>query len=145
MKQYRNNFRGPRAGVTVTELVVAAALLSAALLLAIQTVHLAGRQQQVGRSQRLALQEASGAMERLMALPYDELTSEAAERMELAPEVRLLLPNATLQLEITPVDKERAKQVTVTVMWGERTGPVRPPQSLVAYRFAPVAPAEEQE
>ena len=78
MKQYRNNFRGPRAGVTVTELVVAAALLSAALLLAIQTVHLAGRQQQVGRSQRLALQEASGAMERLMALPYDELTSEAA-------------------------------------------------------------------
>lgn len=137
MKRHRYAYHLRRNGITVTELVVSAALLSATLLLGIQTLHLASKQQRVSRSQRLALQEASNAMERMMTLPYDELVPVATQQVKLAPSAGHLLPNATLQIEVTPLSDERAKKVAVTVMWGEQRGPVRAPQSLVAYRYAP--------
>ncbi len=112
------------------------------MVLAVQTLQLAIRQQSATRTQRAVSLEVANAMERMMALPYDELTPAVNQEIDLASRIQRLPQGATLQIEVTPLADERAKRVVVTVKWGEHSGRVRTPRSLCAYRYGP---PEEQE
>jgi len=142
LQQKRNACHWRRGGFTVTELAVASALLGATMVLAVQTLQLAIRQQSATRTQRAVSLEVANAMERMMALPYDELTPAVNQEIDLASRIQRLPQGATLQIEVTPLADERAKRVVVTVNWGEHSGRVRTPRSLCAYRYGP---PEEQE
>jgi prepilin-type N-terminal cleavage/methylation domain-containing protein len=77
----RHAIKTVRCGLTITELVVALAILSALSLLIAQWCGVAAIQQAREQEERVALQLAENAMEQLYAQSWDELTQETSSAL----------------------------------------------------------------
>jgi Tfp pilus assembly protein PilV len=152
----RRPARGPRTpgGFTLIETAVAAVLAGALLTVCLQMAAATARQRDGQDRRRTAVREAANAMERLAAVPLDELTPERAEKLETTAGLDEVLPGANLEIEVTslgdekgtvpfslrenrdspPVAEPPGQQITVMVRDGEDRG-AAVLATLVRWRF----------
>ena len=84
---------------------------------------------------RSANQEVANVMERVMVLPWDELTTETTARFELPDESAVGLDDP--QLSITVTDAEgppSSKTIEVALAWRDQADRLVDPVRLVAWR-----------
>lgn len=123
-----------RRGMTLLELVAAAALLATILvvclqLLAATTLHHEADQRQ------LALMEVENTLERLAAKPWNELTAQTAAG-QLSPNLRGRLPGGELKVEVTTSPAEPlAKRIAVSLRWKDHSGQFTKPVTIVTWRW----------
>lgn len=125
----------PRPAFTITESLVALALLGAAAALMAQTLGGVAQQRRAADQHSLAMQEAANVMEQLFAVPYAELTPERAAGLSLSELARHQLPGARLEVAVASVAEEpAAKEVRVALRWHDRSGQYGAPLQLTAWR-----------
>jgi hypothetical protein len=83
-----------------------------------------------------ASQEAANLMERLSALKWDELTGDAAGKLQLSAEARKSLPEAHCELLVEgPSGDPPAKRIVVNVYWPSQPGGPEHRVRLTAWRY----------
>lgn len=128
-----------RRGYTILEALVAAILLGAAGVVAIHMLVATTASGHKTELRRLATREAANVMERVMALPDDQLTPEAVGRLALSPQAEKALPGAKLAVRLDPQADPGppATRVTVELVWKSHAGEPASPLRLLAWRFSP--------
>ena len=124
-----------RRGMTLMELVVAAALLGTILIICLQLLAATAQHRRHVNQRQLALTEVENTMERLAARPWNELTPQTAAG-QLSPAVRTRLPGADLKVEVTTSSAEpSAKRIAVTLRWQDHSGQFVKPVTIVTWRW----------
>jgi type II secretory pathway pseudopilin PulG len=114
--------QGVRRGSVLIESMIAIALLALAMTGVSQLIVLAGRQQRIVESRRLAHREASNVMERVMARRDSQLSPDNLAAISVSPETRAQLPSAAVKIHVTPTDDGRTNQLRVEVAWVDFVG-----------------------
>jgi prepilin-type N-terminal cleavage/methylation domain-containing protein len=123
-----------RRGMTVLELVVAAAILGTLLAVSLQLLAATAQQRSVADQRQFAVLEAENMMERLAARPWAELTPQTA--VPLSPAVRARLPSAEVKVEVAPAPNDPlAKRIVVALRWRDQTGQFVQPVRIVTWRW----------
>ena len=125
-----------RRAFTLLELIAASVLIGAMLTLCLQVLAATTAARRRAETRMIALQQSANVMERLAAVPWEELNEENVQKLELDKQVRRLLPDAQLEIQLaTPPDEPQARRITVSIGWSDRTGQAVGPVRLVAWRY----------
>jgi hypothetical protein len=134
-----------RAGATMLELLVAGTLVMAALSVWAPLVVRHGRLAMESRHYRIAVDELSNQLERLAALPGDELAA-AVEDLAVSEFAGARLPGAELNADLEPADY--GQRLTLSMTWDEPQRSAAP-LTMTAWVFpagpTDAAPDEENE
>jgi hypothetical protein len=103
-------------GTSVIEALVALTLLSTALTLSVQIIVRHGRLLVAARQYRLAFDELTNQLDRLTAMPADEVPSEL-QRLTPSPFAASRLPGAVLSGQLAPADL--GHRITLRIVWDE--------------------------
>lgn len=126
-----------RDGFTLFELTVAAVLLAAVMLTAIPTLAWVVRVRQAAERQQAAVLGVGNLMERLTALPWEELTDERVAEFQLPESLARQLPEHSLRIFVnTPADDPDAKHIQIELRWQETASRTQsPPIRLSAWAY----------
>ena len=122
---YPESHRRRRRGLSSVEAVVAFALLASVTTVSAQLFVAHGRLLKSQRNYRLALDELSNQLERLVALPPAELSS-AVDQLAVSPSALERLPGAQIHGEVA--ESALGRRVTLEIWWDEpnrQEAPVR--------------------
>jgi prepilin-type N-terminal cleavage/methylation domain-containing protein len=130
--------RAVRRGFTVIEVSLALAVLLAASILLTQFLVASSQQRKLADQRRLALEELSNRLERVMAAKWEDANVAAIEGQELSQAVQENLPAAKLTADITdePGGSTSGKRVRLEISWeqhGQRVSPI----GLAGWKFPP--------
>lgn len=133
--------RHPRVicrGFTVIEVSLALAVLLAASILLTQFLVASSQQRKLADQRRLALEELSNRLERVMAAKWEDVNVVAIEEQELSQAVQENLPAAKLTASVTdePGGPTSGKRVRLEISWelhGQRVSPI----GLTGWKFPP--------
>jgi prepilin-type N-terminal cleavage/methylation domain-containing protein len=124
-----------RRGMTLLELVVAAALLGTVMVVCLQMLAATTHQRKIAAQRHMALLEVENAMERLAARPWKELPAHLPP-VQLSPSVRGRLQDAELKVEvITSATEPLAKRIAVSLRWKDDSGQFTKPVTIVTWRW----------
>lgn len=122
-------------GFTVLEVTLALTVLLAATVLLSQFLIAAKLQRRVGDQRRLALEELSNRMERVLAAKWEDVTAEAIEKQAIAPQILDALPDAKLTAYVTDEPAPPlGKKIRLEITWEQGEGRISP-IGLTAWRF----------
>ncbi|MGO8691357.1 MAG: prepilin-type N-terminal cleavage/methylation domain-containing protein [Thermoguttaceae bacterium] len=125
-----------RRGMSLLELITAAALLAVLLTAGLQMSGAAAAQRRAIRQRQAASLELANILERLASRPWSELTPQQAGQERLSPAVAALLPRAELHVEVAPAPGQpEARRITASLRWQGPNGMPLPPVSLSAWRY----------
>lgn len=127
-----------RRGFTVIEVSLALAVLLAASILLTQFLVASSQQRKLADQRRLALEELSNRLERVMAAKWEDVNVPAIEGQEFSQTVQENLPAAKLTVDITdePGGPTSGKRVRLEISWeqhGQRVSPI----GLTGWKFPP--------
>ncbi len=126
-----------RAAFTVTEVSVALAITSAALLGLAQMVSLAASQRRSSEVRRLAREDVANLAERLALAAFDELTEAKLAKLELSSELLAAAPQAKLSATVLEqAGPPASKRIRLQVSWTSAVGQATLPVGLTIWRFA---------
>ena len=118
------------------ELIVATTLLAAIAAVSMQMLRVAAVQRRANSGRQAALREADNLMERLAGRPWDELTEEGVQDIQISEPVRRVLPDVDLEIEVTSeAEQPDAKRIALSLRWRDKSGEMRSPVRLVAWRY----------
>ena len=131
--------RRRNAGASSLEALVAFTLLTTTLSVFVPMVVRHGRLLTSQREYRLALDELSNQLERLTALPRQELAAQL-DQLELSEYAAARLHGAALRGELQPAD--RGERLTLRIVWDEsqRTAP---PVALAGWVYPRPSPSDD--
>lgn len=110
-----------RAGFTVLESCVAAALLVATAGLMVGLLTGIARQRQAASLHAQAILAADNLLERITGEPYASLTPEHVAELRLAANIEELLPDAEVNIELSEQrGSPPAKRIGVGIAWHTR-------------------------
>jgi Tfp pilus assembly protein PilE len=125
-----------RRGMMMVELAVAGALVGTLLVVCLQLFSATAAQRRVADQQQCALVELSNIMEQIAARPWSELTAAMLTQEKLPPMADSQLPGAELKIEISLLpDEPKAKRITATLRWKDRSGQLVAPVALTTWRY----------
>jgi hypothetical protein len=128
--------RAVRRGSMLPELAIAGAMLAVAMTLAVQVLGYAGQQRRSADRRQRAILEVTNIMERITALPFDEVTPERARRLSITPEAAGSLPGAELSVDVLdqqPAPGRPARRIAVRLRWKGRSGEWEAPVRLTTW------------
>ena len=135
--------RHPRTAATILELISAMILFSAAATFTARTLSGIAAMHRATERQQFALQEATNALERLTAMPWQQLTRETAATTLLSTEAKRRLPGAELRVSVNAADDPvPSRRIQVEIRWKNANGPSQAPVRLTAWRDAVDAPED---
>jgi len=109
-------------GVMLIELTVAAFFFALSIALVAQLISTVLHLRRDADRRELATQEAANAMERITSWPFERITQESADKLELSPIARQALPGAQLAARVTDTPAPSAmKRIAIVLRW--RGGP----------------------
>jgi len=127
-----------RSGFTILETLVAVAMLTALLAVAMQVCTATAAQRRQTQQQLVAVEETANVMERVAALPWDDLTPEGVGKIELSTVAEEALPEAALTIDLAEAKgKPAGRRVAVTLEWAPRAAGPPSQTQLVAWRYQP--------
>lgn len=120
--------RHRRAGLMMTELIVAMILLAICMSILGPGVGWSLKQRKLGWQRQIAQLELQNQLEMLSAIPWEELTTEKLNRLVISTESSLQLPDAVLSGELKDVsDPIESRVVRLKLRWKTFNGTqVRP-------------------
>ena len=125
---------GDKRGFLLLEMIVSLILLGTAMAIIVPTLGWMGVQNRLSLQKQEAVQILHNLMEELATRPYEELTPETAEKIELPEALRSQLPGAKLEVEITEPDTQPpAKRIRMRLVWNQRSGMPLSPIRLTAW------------
>lgn len=127
--------RRTNRGFTVLEVTLALTVLLAASVLLSQFLIAAKLQRRVGDQRRLALEELSNRMERVLAAKWENVTAEAIEKQAFSPQLLEALPDAKLTAHVKDEPAPPlGKRIRLEISWEQGEGRISP-IGLTAWRF----------
>jgi Tfp pilus assembly protein PilV len=120
------------------ECTVALVILGAAVLTAAQMTVAVTGQQRAATQRQLARQEAANLMERLFALPDQQLAEWKPDGGELAlsEAARQWLPGVTVAVTVSDQDDlPNGKRIAIEIRWTNEADRAARPVRLVAWRY----------
>jgi len=128
--------RSKRRAVTILEVMISAAMLSALLGVCWQLTAAVGAANRAAAERQTAICEAANLMETIATLPWDELTARRVGRLQLSEEAQLRLPGGELEIELTgPAGSPPAKRIVVSIRWQDRSDQLTRPVRLATWRY----------
>ncbi|HUE73290.1 MAG TPA: type II secretion system protein [Pirellulaceae bacterium] len=125
-----------RRGFSLTESVLALAVVSAATVLLAQILFAAANQQRVHEQRRVALAEVANRLEQASIVPWTELSKERLEPSSLSPAAQAVLPGAKLTATVSDESGElRSRRIRIELSWTNAAGERLPPVTLACWRF----------
>jgi prepilin-type N-terminal cleavage/methylation domain-containing protein len=125
-----------RHGFTVLEVLAAMVLLAGLTTVCLQFFHGLADGQRENYQRLTAIQEAENLLERLTALPWDEMTPQAGAEMKLSAQGSQALPDGQVEAHVDdPTGDPPAKRISVVVRWQNREGNTCPPVRLVTWKY----------
>ena len=115
-------------------------LLGTVLLTLAPVLRQAALQRRDAGHRQAALLEVQNALERLTALPYDSITSEAARDVLLSASTRSLLREPRLTISVTETTGPAGKRIAAGLHWQDRAGNDAAPVLLTTWIFEPPEP-----
>lgn len=130
-----HDVRSPHRGSLLVELVIAAGMLAVILSLTVRVLGQVGQQRRAAERRQRALVEASNAMERITARPYDEVTAQGAAAVKLSPDTAAALPGAELNVDVRDesISGVSSRRVAVRLRWKNPAGEWEAPVRLVTW------------
>jgi len=127
-----------RRGITVVEVVVSAAVLTAIVALVAQLSGLTGRLRRSVDDYQLASRTLDNVLEEFTHRPWKEITPQSAGEVMLPDDCQQRLADARLVVAVDDVTTPApARRVTMALTWGRRTEPL----TLVDWVLAPAEAA----
>ena len=124
-----------RRGMTITEILVALVIMSAALAGVAHLVSTASAQRRVLEQRRLALAELSNRAERIALLSWDELTYTNIESEPISSETLAVLPRAKFAAATADEDgPPPVRRIQLQIVWTDSVGNAVEPVKLVIWR-----------
>jgi len=118
------------------EITAAGAVLAVLLTVSLQMLAATAARRRAVEDRQTALVEAANAMERLAAVPWEEVTDEDLAEMQLSEPAQKVLRRGTLAVDVRKAGGEpEAKRIAVTVAWQDGSGNPQRPVTLVAWRY----------
>ena len=126
-----------RNGSMLLEVSLAVMLLAVALVAVAQLLAVAARQRRETRWRTVATREVANITEQVMALPWNQTSTENFSTVALHDTTQTLL-DATLEVEVTDVTEPReAKRIRISLAYRNTADLPVEPITLVAWKFAP--------
>lgn len=124
-----------RRGFTVIEVSLAMVTLLAAAVLLSQFLVASTQQRKLADQRRLALEEISNRLERVLAAKWEDVNAAAIEKQEFTPDVQNLLPAAKLTASVADEPGPAGgKRVRLEISW-EQNGQRVTPLGLTAWKY----------
>lgn len=138
--------RSQRGGWSLVELLVAVAVMTATTTLIAQLLSSSRNHWSSVSSQQQALFAADAVVRQLSLLPFDELTDSSPVIEELRQEVALKLPQANLQVTVTPSEQGAisSKHIVAEISWPVATEPQPRSVQLESWIYAEPAATETE-
>ena len=109
-------------------------LVAVAMTATVQVLGWVAHERRAVERRQWAVQEVANLMERVSALPWDQVTPESARALALSEAVRGKLPGPELTIEVDPKDAERGtKRLAIRLRWRNRSGAWEAPVRLTAW------------
>lgn len=137
----RNITATSRRGVSIFEVVLAAAALGMVLVMIAQAMMSLDRARKATDNLDAASRELENSLKSFAARPWDELTTEAASEWQLTDEAKSQLPGAELETSVEPVDNPAGKRITMRLSLPSKPAPL----VLTTWVFEPVDEEEVDE
>jgi type II secretory pathway pseudopilin PulG len=135
--------RANRRAITLIETMVTMVVLGAAILALAQLVAQISVQRVFAEREALAGGEVANQMERVFALPWEELNERSVTEMQLSAACLQRLPGSELTIAVgTPGGEPVRRKIHVQVTWPDSSGRFRRQASLTAWRYQ-IGRAEE--
>lgn len=125
-----------RRGSMLVEMTIAAAMIAAAMVMTVKVLGYAAHQRREAEHRQRALLEASNIMERITAVPYEEVTPEKTQGYIISPVSAALLPGLELNVNIQEqgASPDRpVKRIAVRLRWKGRSGEWEAPVRLTTW------------
>jgi prepilin-type N-terminal cleavage/methylation domain-containing protein len=107
-----------QSGYTLLETTIALAILAAAFVLVAQVLATCARQRQAAEQLLVAQLEAANAVERIAALPFDQVSAAKLGELTLSKAAQAALPEGKLTTTLDEsTDGIRQKRVLAQVAW----------------------------
>jgi hypothetical protein len=127
--------RTRRNGALLVEVSVAAVVAAVATAGVVQLVLVANGQLRKRENQALIVREVGNLMEDLFSRPWEELSAPEPPEVQLSERLRQRIPNAQLELEITPDDdRPTSLRISIRVESSQLSNLTTGPVQLVAWR-----------
>lgn len=129
-----------RRGTMFVETAIGIALAIVVMIAVAQLVAVVAKQRREVAQSRLATQEVANLMERVMVLPWNELTSEAAAQFDVSHESAEMLDDPQLSITVSNIDDSLpTKQIEIALSWQDQATRRVEPARLVAWKHQPIA------
>ena len=129
-----------RRGTMFVETSIGIALAMIVMIAVAQLVAVVAKQRREVARTRLATQAVANVMERVMVLPWNELTAEAASRFDVADELSATLDDPRLSINVSNLDDSLpTKQIEIALSWRDQADRRVEPVRLVAWKHQPAA------
>jgi prepilin-type N-terminal cleavage/methylation domain-containing protein len=132
MKNINTTSQKSRRGFTLLELIVALILLGTVSTIVIPALGWMGVENRLSLQRQEAVQGLGNLMDELTSRPYADLTTDAAEKLELPEALRNQLPGAKLKVEIAETEPG-VKRIRLELGWNQRSGRPIAPLRLTAW------------
>ena len=125
-----------RAGMTLVEVAVAAAILAAVLATSVKMIHSFGNQQRGATQRVIALLTVQNTMEQLTNRPWGELPPGELNGLTIPEPVASVLSDAKVTATIVDEgDEISAKRISIALSWKDPIGRDARPARLVSWVF----------
>ena len=92
-------------------------------------------QQRQANRRLWATTEIGNLMERVTAMPYDRVSQQVLDQLQLSESARTLLPDATLTATLLPQANPAGKRLRLELRWQDRSGQLAGPVRLTTWVF----------
>ncbi|MCA9016172.1 MAG: prepilin-type N-terminal cleavage/methylation domain-containing protein [Planctomycetaceae bacterium] len=116
---------GPRQrrGFTLVEMMVSGVLLMTVTMIVVPAIYWVHRERRQTEYRQIAIVEVENMMERVVALPFNEITQAKVDKFVLPESALRQLPNADLSIEISePGDLPLMKKIQIQLGWNDHHG-----------------------
>jgi prepilin-type N-terminal cleavage/methylation domain-containing protein len=125
-----------RRGMTIVEVIVAIAVLTAAMVTLVQLIGLVARQRRVNEQRLVALEEVANQAERLAIAAWEEVAPDKLRSWEPSPELTAALPKAVCRAVVTEdAGPPICRSIQLEVAWTNAVGQKVEPARLTIWRY----------
>lgn len=124
-----------RKGMTLIELLVASALATTIISATLQYVGALKNRRQTSEHRDIAIQHARNLAEMLSEFNYDLLDKTQIDKLIAERFAETRLPDGRIQVELSAVPDEQARQIRIEVHWRDRAGHAAAPVRLNMWRY----------
>ncbi len=132
----KENARSTRRGSLLAEMMISTVVLAVILSLTVKVLGQVGQQRRAAERRQRAVVEVANAMERITALPFDEVNEAHARELQVSPESAASLPGAELSVNVREDSAgtgRSSRRIAVRLRWKDTSGGWEAPVRLVTW------------